>query len=97
MSQLSPSIVRRNRVMVKVRERVRNLLSIQQCPDCGFYDRQSELLQPGQSYEVLKAASNECSNPECKSKNFASVVSEKDIEPSNIIMGKLTLISCGIP
>ena len=68
--------------------RNRNLYSIWQCPDCGFYDKQTELIQPGQSYEVLKAASKECPNPECKSKNFAVVVSEDDIEPSNIIMGK---------
>ena len=76
-------------------DRIRNLNSIWQCPDCGFYDKQTERLQPGQSYEVLKtkAASsiNECPNPECKSKNFAAVVSEEDVEPfndNNIIGGK---------
>ena len=49
-------------------DRPRNLLSIQQCPDCGLYDRQTDVLQPGQKYEVNK--SNEC--PGCKSKNFAA-------------------------
>ena len=78
-------------VKIKIRDirqnktdRIRNLLSIQQCPDCGFYDRQTDILQPGQSYEVLKAGSNkckECPNPECKSKNFAAVISEENAEP----------------
>ena len=60
-------------------DRVRKLLSIQQCPDCDFYDRQIEVLQPGQQYEVLNKSS-EC--PGCKSRNFASVISEEDAESS---------------
>lgn len=54
------------KLQIKVRDirqnksdRIRNISSIQQCPDCGFYDKQTELLQPGQSYEVLRAASKE--------------------------------------
>ena len=65
-------------------DRPRKLLSIQQCPDCCFYDRQTEVLQPHQSYEVLKSGSSkEC--PLCKSKNFAAVVSEDEVEPFNDI------------
>jgi hypothetical protein len=71
-------------------DRPRNLLSIWQCPDCDFYDRQIQVLQAGQKYEVLKgAASIEC--PLCKSRNFAAVVSEEEVEPfndNNIIGGK---------
>ena len=68
----------------------RNLLSIQDCPDCGFYDRHIDILQPGQQYELLKSGSSkEC--PNCKSKNFAAVLTEQDIEPfndNNIVGGK---------
>ena len=76
-------------------DRVRKLLSIQQCSDCDFYDRQIEVLQLGQKYEVLKAAaSNEC--PNCKGRNFAAVISEEDAESSfnlNTTVFELTLSS----
>ena len=61
-------------------DRPRKLLSIQQCPDCELYDRQIVVLQPGQQYQVL-SKSNEC--PNCKSKNFAAVVTEDEVEPFN--------------
>ena len=76
-------------VKIKIRDirqnktdRPRNLLSIWQCLDCDFYDKQTQLLQPGQSYEVLKAGSSEkeCPNPDCKSKNIAVVISEENGE-----------------
>lgn len=71
-------------------DRVRKLLSIQQCLDCSFYDRQTEIIQPHQSYAIFKSASKECPNPECKSRNFAAVISEEDVEPFSTgnIMGK---------
>jgi len=72
----------------KSEDRIVNLNSIWDCPDCGFYQIQTQRLQPGQSYEVLKprlgtkAASsinyNQCPNPECGSKNMAAVVTEED-------------------
>ena len=57
-------------------------------PDCELYHRQIVVLQPGQQYEVL-SKSNEC--PNCKSRNFAAVVTEDEVEPfsdNNIIGGK---------
>ena len=82
--QINQRDIRQNKT-----DRPKNILSIQQCPDCEFYDRQIQLLQPGQQYEVKAAASNECPNPECKSKNFAAVISEQEIEPfSQPVLGK---------
>ena len=46
----------------------------------SYIDRQIVVLQPGQQYEVL-SKSNEC--PNCKSGNFAAVVTEDEVEPFN--------------
>lgn len=89
-SKLSTKLTKIRDIRQNKTDRPRNLLSIYDCPDCGFYDRHVDILQPNQQYEILKSGSSkQC--PNCKSKNFAAVVTEQEIEPfsdNKIVGGK---------
>ena len=62
--------------------RRRNLITWQQCSDCGLADKHTDVLEPGQQYEILQEAvqRKQCPNPGCKSKNWKVGIQEQDIE-----------------